>query len=138
MTTELVEAMARAACIADGYDPEQLEPGDDPYMNGTPVDDGRNRKGEICHFYWRRYVDRVEPLLPFLDQAHRAGELAMRERVEEAANALVRQWEEAAANALHGPKPNPTKYAVAAHTARQFAAQATAISALEPEGMGDD
>lgn len=55
---DMRERIARALCEADGCDPDHLEPGDDPYQNDEPVIDGRNRKGEPCHLFWRRY-DRI-------------------------------------------------------------------------------
>lgn len=75
------EKLARALCEADGHDPDQLEPGDDPYMNNTEFIDGYNRKGEPCHFFWRHYdrgqVDAVleammEPDEGMLDEFARA------------------------------------------------------------------
>lgn len=77
LTPEQIEELARVLCEADGRDPDELEPGDDPYMNNTPVDDGRNRKGEICHFYWRKYVNDTQALAPIITrltaEAHAAG-----------------------------------------------------------------
>ncbi len=62
ITMALRETLARALCEADGYDPDRLEPGDDPYQEQdgfpSPCIDGHNRKGEPCHFFWRRY-DRI-------------------------------------------------------------------------------
>lgn len=57
------ETIARALCEHDGRDPERLEPGDDPYMDNSSIEDGRNRNGEICHFYWRRYVLKARAIL---------------------------------------------------------------------------
>jgi hypothetical protein len=56
---KLREEIARALCEADGYDPDHLEPGDDPYQGEpgwpSPCIDGYNRKDEPCYFFWRHY-----------------------------------------------------------------------------------
>ena len=66
-TDEEVGRAARAICEADGYDPEYLEPGDDPYQGEpgypSPCIDGYNRKDEPCHFIWRRYDKRARAAL---------------------------------------------------------------------------
>lgn len=58
-----VEAVARTLCEQAGYDPDSLRPGDDPYMNNTPVNDGVNAKGDTCHFRWRAYYWQAQAAL---------------------------------------------------------------------------
>lgn len=66
-TSEMIEAVARAICEADGYDPDYLEPGDDPYQERegmpSPCIDGYNRKDEPCHFFWRQYDLRAKAVI---------------------------------------------------------------------------
>ena len=66
-TDEEVGRAARAICEADGYDPEYLEPGDDPYQGEpgypSPCIDGYNRRDEPCQFIWRRYDKRARAAL---------------------------------------------------------------------------
>lgn len=69
MSESMRAIMARALCEEAGYDPDGLEPGDDPYMNNQPVDDGRNAKGYICHFNWRRYVRKADSVLAAIEAA---------------------------------------------------------------------
>jgi len=56
---ELVERVARVLCTTNGGSPERLEPGDCPGGRSDDeallIPDGRNDRGEFCHFEWRAY-----------------------------------------------------------------------------------
>lgn len=52
-----VEAAARALCYLDHGDPDGLEPGD------VPCIDGYKKNGDPAHFLWRDYVERAEVAL---------------------------------------------------------------------------
>ena len=60
---EEIERCARALCAANGFDPEYLEPGDDPYGDNNSVIDGSNSKDEPCHFFWRHYDRQARAVL---------------------------------------------------------------------------
>ena len=65
---EEIERYARALCAANGFDPEYLEPGDDPYGDNNSVIDGSNSKDEPCHFFWRRYDRRARAVLAAISE----------------------------------------------------------------------
>lgn len=52
-----IEAAAWALCKATGHEPDALEPGDLPRL------DGYNRKGEPCHFLWRDFMNKAKVTL---------------------------------------------------------------------------
>jgi len=54
--TTMIERVARKLCWIRGYEPDQLEPGDDPYGNDTSLIDGRMPNGDPAHFMWRQFV----------------------------------------------------------------------------------
>jgi hypothetical protein len=54
-TDEAIEAMARAICEASGFDPEDLEPGDDAYRDNSCVFDAFLPNGERAFRMWRLY-----------------------------------------------------------------------------------
>ena len=64
MTTreQLIEAMARAICEEDGYEPEFLEPGD---AFGIDV----HIRGEPCHYIWRQWTERAVAALTAIEAA---------------------------------------------------------------------
>jgi hypothetical protein len=51
----MIERVARVLCECDGYDPDQLEPGNTPYHDNTEVVDGRLRGGPAFRL-WRLYA----------------------------------------------------------------------------------
>lgn len=56
ITEEQVEAACRAACIADGHDPDRLEFGNLPYLDRADVViDGYLPNGDPGYRFWRRY-----------------------------------------------------------------------------------
>jgi hypothetical protein len=98
----LIELGARALCKERGYDPDQLEPGD------LPCVDGRNAKGEPCHFLWRDFAPRAllvlkairEPTQTMLDAAWKADDYVGAEWT------VMLDAELAVAEASLGPKGN--------------------------------
>lgn len=48
--SEIVERVARVLCQRNGYDPDSIEPGDLPRV------DGRLKNGDPGHFLWREFV----------------------------------------------------------------------------------
>lgn len=80
VTAEMIELAARALCEHDGYDPDDLEPGnviihpldnltawespegefiDTLCDNGTRPPDGHDGK-DPCHYMWRQYIGRAQ------------------------------------------------------------------------------
>lgn len=78
---KLVERVARALCEEDGYDAEQLEPGDDPYMNN-----------ELCivpcHYFWRRYDNKARAAIEALTPSHPGSDVE-EDRMREGLNAII-------------------------------------------------
>jgi len=64
------EAVAEAICVANGSDPERLEPGDVPYGedDSYAMDraDGYAANGDFCHFVWREKIPAAETLITAL------------------------------------------------------------------------
>lgn len=56
---ELRERVARAICAKSGYNPDDLEPGDDAYMDNGGVWD-KEVRGQKCHHMWRYYVQHAD------------------------------------------------------------------------------
>lgn len=57
VTDEMVERGARALCKQRGGDPDRLEPGD------VPCIDGYRRNGDPAHFVWRHHADEARACL---------------------------------------------------------------------------
>jgi hypothetical protein len=51
MSESMIERVARAICRANGRDPDRLEPGDAPGI------DGQLPNGDPAHFVWKHYMD---------------------------------------------------------------------------------
>ena len=60
MTMDKVEKLARFLCAQDRRDPDELEPGDVPQI------DGRMRNGDPGHFRWREYVKQAKAIIKLL------------------------------------------------------------------------
>lgn len=52
-----IEQVARVLCRQSGLDPDKLEPGDLPQI------DGRLRNGDPAHFMWRDFQDRAAEIV---------------------------------------------------------------------------
>lgn len=105
--SEMIERIARALCEADGYDPNHLEPGDDPYMNNTTVIDGRNRKNEPCHFFWRHYDQKARATLHAMREPTKEMEDAGRHEMESPPCLPKFVWRGMIDEALSPPSPSP-------------------------------
>lgn len=84
--TTMIERVARKLCHIRGYEPDQLEPGDDPYQNNVSLIDGRMPNGDAAHFMWRQFVTPAHELLS--EMRNPPAELVMRadELIEESFN----------------------------------------------------
>jgi hypothetical protein len=52
-----VELVARIICHDRGYDPDMLEPGDVPQIDGTCSD------GSNGHYFWREFTELAEKII---------------------------------------------------------------------------
>ena len=55
------EKVARVICENSGYDPDSLEPGDLPRIDGTCPN------GDPGHFMWRTYIKLAKKIIKALD-----------------------------------------------------------------------
>lgn len=59
-----IERAARALCERSGVaNPDDLEPGNDPYSDDTEIIDGYLPNGDPGFFVWRLYVEDVRAVL---------------------------------------------------------------------------
>jgi hypothetical protein len=75
----MVERIARKLCTQAGYDPDSLEPGNDPYGNNVSTIDGHNAKGDPCHFRWRGFEKRALEVIATMREPTKAMALALLE-----------------------------------------------------------
>jgi hypothetical protein len=60
MSESMIERVARAICRANGRDPDRLEPGDAPGI------DGQLPNGDPAHFVWKHYMDEARAAIEAL------------------------------------------------------------------------
>ena len=82
------EVIARAMCRQAGYDPDSLEPGDDPYCNNQSVVDATVR-GEPHHYRWRGFVVKADAALSALEAS---GMAIVPVEATEAMHTAARDW----------------------------------------------